>query len=150
FGKSAEVVDKDVTGIVIEMATGVSLSGRVEPPVTAAIRIEPGMDKVGFASMTNAAKAFGVSAESDPTTGAFVLKNVPAGEFSLIATHADGRTGKLAITVADHDQANLVVALEARASITGKVIDANGAAVSGVRVTAEPAAQGGPSVTARM
>jgi protocatechuate 3,4-dioxygenase beta subunit len=92
----------------------------------------------------SAAKAYRVSADSDPTTGAFVLEQVPPGAFSLIAAHADGRTGKLAVTVSDRDQASLVITLEARASIAGKVIDTAGAAVPGVRVTAEPGAPGRP------
>jgi protocatechuate 3,4-dioxygenase beta subunit len=150
YGKSAEVSDKDVTGIVIEMAAGVSLSGRVDPPVAAAVRIEVDQDKIGRGNMMNAARASGVAADSDPTTGAFVLHQVPPGEFSVIATHADGRTGKLAVTVAAKDQANLVVTLEPRASIAGKVIDASGAAVPGVRVAAEPEVPGLPSRASRV
>ncbi|HEX8108156.1 MAG TPA: carboxypeptidase regulatory-like domain-containing protein, partial [Kofleriaceae bacterium] len=150
YGKSAEVSDKDVTGIVIEMAAGVSLSGRVDPPVATAVRIEADQDKIGRGNAMNAARAFGVAADSDPTTGAFVLHQVPPGEFSVIATHADGRTGKLAVIVADKDQANLVVTLEPRASIAGKVIDASGAAVPGVRVAAEPEVPGLPSRAARI
>jgi hypothetical protein len=144
YGKSAEVSDKDVTGIVIEMAAGVSLSGRVDPPVAAAVRIEVDQDKTSRGNLMSAARAAGVAADSDPTTGAFVLRHVPPGEFSVIATHADGRTGKLAVTVSDKDQANLVVTLEPRASIAGKVIDASGAAVPGVRVAAEPGIPGLP------
>ncbi len=151
YGKSAEVSDKDVTGIVIEMAAGVSLSGRIDPPVATAVRIEADKDKIGRGNnMMNAARASGVAADSDPTTGAFVLHQVPPGEFSVIATHADGRTGKLAVTVADKDQANLVVTLEPRASIAGKVIDASGAAVPGVRVAAEPEVPGLPSRALRV
>jgi protocatechuate 3,4-dioxygenase beta subunit len=146
FGKAAEVREQDVTGLVIEMTAGVRLSGRVDPPVAASIRTEPDMDRMGRDS---AAKAYGVSADSDPATGTFVLEQVPPGAFSLIATHADGRTGKLAVTVADRDQANLVVALEARASIAGKVIDTTGAPVPGVRVAAEPDVPGRPRIAAR-
>lgn len=150
YGKSAEVSDKDVTGIVIEMAAGVSLSGRVDPPVATAIRIEADQDKISRSNVMNAGRAAGVTADSDPTTGAFVLHQVPPGEFSVIATHADGRTGKLAVTVADKDQASLVVTLEPRASIAGKVIDASGAAVPGVRVAAEPAVPGLPRRARRL
>lgn len=147
FGKAAEVREQDVTGLVIEMTAGVRLSGRVDPPVAASIRTVPDMDRMG---RDGAAKAYGGSADSDPTSGAFVLEQVPPGAFSLIATHADGRTGKLAVTVADRDQANLVVTLEARASIAGKVIDTTGAAVPGVRVAAEPDVPGRPRIAARL
>jgi hypothetical protein len=146
-GKDVEVREQDVTGFVIEMTAGVHLSGRVDPPVAASIRTEPDMGRMGRDS---AAKAYGVSADSDPTTGAFVLEQVPPGAFSLIATHADGRTGKLAVTVADRDQADLVVTLEPRASIAGKVIDTTGAAVAGARVAAEHDLPGVPRIAVRL
>lgn len=60
----------------------------------------------------------------------------------VIAIYADGWTGKLAVIVADKDQVNLVVTLESRASIAGKVIDVSGVVVLGVRVAAEPVVLG--------
>ncbi|HEX3763211.1 MAG TPA: carboxypeptidase regulatory-like domain-containing protein [Kofleriaceae bacterium] len=149
FGKHAEVRDQDVTGIVIEMTAGVRLSGRIEPPVATSLRLEPELDKMSRGKASTA-KVYGVSGDSDPATGTFVLEQVPPGEFSLIATHADGRTGKLAVTVADRDRSDLVVTLEPRASIAGKVVDAGGAAVPGVQVAASPDAPGLPRSAARI
>ena len=37
LGKNIEVTNKDVTGVVIELANGATLSGRVEPPGRARI-----------------------------------------------------------------------------------------------------------------
>ncbi len=132
-GKTAEVVDKDVTGIVIELATGVVLSGKVDPARVSSIGLELEDGKVGFGNMFDAMKAMVVRGESD-ATGAFTLRAAPPGEFLLVATTTDGSKGKLEITVTTADQTNLVVKLEARASIAGKVIDEKGAAVPGVRV----------------
>ncbi len=135
IGKSIEVVDKDVTGVVIELATGVILAGKVEPGMVASIGLEVDESKMGFGSMFDAMKAMAVRGESEPT-GEFKLKAAPPGTFQLVATTPDGRKGKLEVTVADADQTGLVVKLEARASIAGKVIDEKGAAVAGVRVVA--------------
>lgn len=132
-GKTAEVVDKDVTGIVIELATGVVLSGKVDPAMVSSIGLEFEEGKIGIGNMFDAMKAMTVRGESD-ATGAFTLKAAPPGEFLLVATTTDGRKGKLAITVGNADQTNLVVKLEQRASIAGKVIDEKGVAVAGVRV----------------
>ena len=62
-----------------------------------------------------------VHGDADPKTGEFTLHNVPAGAYKLIAK-AKGRPGR---QVADHgrhaDQKGLVVALEVRAAVSGKV-----------------------------
>jgi hypothetical protein len=135
LGKQVEVVDKDVTGIVLEMSRGARLSGRVEPGVVAAISIELEPGKIGLANMFDMVKTLLVKAESD-VSGVFALENVPPGVFTLVAKHQDGRTGKLAITVTDAPQDGLVVKLEPRAAFAGRVIDANGAPVAGVHVSA--------------
>ena len=135
IGKQVDVVDKDVTGVVIELEAGVTLAGRVEPGAVAALSIEPKTDRVGLDNIFSMLKAAVVRADSDET-GVFTLRAVPAGSFTLVAKTADGSTGKLPIEVADKDQTGLVVKLEKRASIAGKVIDDRGKPVSGMRVTA--------------
>ena len=135
IGKSIELVDKDITNFIIEMATGTTLSGRVDPGTTASLAIElENADKIGIATMFEAVKAMIVHADSDDT-GAFTLKSVPPGSYRIVATAADGRKGKLAVTVTAADQMGLVVKLEPRASLAGRVVDASGAAVVGVRVS---------------
>ncbi len=133
IGKQVEVVDKDVSGVVVELASGVTLSGRVEPGVTAVLGIELDSEKIGIANMFEAVKAMIVHTDADET-GAFTLKAVPPGTFSIVATTSDGRKGKLPVTVTTVDQVGLVVKLEPRASFAGRVVDASGAPVSGVRV----------------
>jgi hypothetical protein len=135
IGTNIEVVDKDVEGVIVEMAAGVTLSGRIEPAFTSArMSIEPA-GQIGLANMFEAAKAFLVHGETD-ATGAFTLKNVPPGAFKLKANATDGHAGLLAITVADADESGLVVKMESRASVAGKVIDTSGKPVAGTRVRA--------------
>ena len=131
IGKPVEVIDKDVTGVTIEMGIGVTVSGRVEPGTVAEVTIEP--TQVGIGNIFEAIKALLVRADSD-VTGAFVLHHVPPGAFTLHAHVTDGRAGSLPLVVALVDQTGIVIKLEPRASITGRVVDGNGAPVAGVKV----------------
>ena len=135
IGKNVDVVDKDVTGVVVEMATGVTVAGRVEPPVAG---VEIGLElagQIGLGNMFDAAKTLLVHGTSD-ARGMFELHNVPAGSFQITADAPDGQAGKLAVTMADADQSGLVVKLEARGTVSGRVLDTNGAPAAGERVTA--------------
>ncbi len=131
IGRPVEVVDKDVTGLVIEMGRGVTVSGKVEPGAVAEISIEPA--QIGIGNIFEALKAVLVRGSSD-ATGAFVLHHVPPGSFTLHARVTDGRAGKLPVIIEATDKSGIVVKLEARASIVGKVIDTNGAPVARVHV----------------
>ncbi|MBS1120038.1 MAG: hypothetical protein H6Q90_2266, partial [Deltaproteobacteria bacterium] len=132
IGQPVEVIDRDVDGVIVEMSAGSTVSGRVDGAAIAAIGVTPESATLG--NMFDVMKAAAVHGASDPG-GAFVLHNVPHGNFTLTARTRDGRVGTLAITVRDVDQANLVVKLETRASIAGRVIDGNGAPVGGLRVS---------------
>ncbi len=136
IGKGVTVVDKDVTGVELEIEAGVTLAGKVTPPQAAAITVELA-GEVGIANMFDAIKTFMVRGDSDPTTGAFTLHNVPTGAFKLIAKATAGPVGQLPIVVTAADQRDLIVPLETRASISGKVIDTTGAAVAGIPVSAK-------------
>jgi hypothetical protein len=136
IGKNVEIVDKDIEGLVIEMSAGVTVSGRVEPAMAAARMSIEMAGQVGIANMFEAAKAMLVHGETD-AAGAFTLKNVPAGAFKLLARAPDGHSGELSILVAEVDQNGLVVKLESRASVAGRVVDTNGKPVAGSRVSAD-------------
>lgn len=133
LGKPVEVVDKDITGQVIEMSVGVTVSGRVEPGTIASISVEP--SQVGIGNIFEALKAMLVTAESD-ATGAFELHHVPPGSFTLHAKVSDGRAGTVPLLVATTDKSGVVVKLEPRASIAGRVVDPSGAPVARVHVAA--------------
>ena len=135
IGKNVDVVDKDVTDVIIELATGATIAGRVEPPVA---NVEVGLElagQIGLGNMFEAAKTFLVHATTD-AQGMFELKNVPAGSFNVTGTAPDGSEGKTPVAVTEKDQTGLMVKLEARATVSGRVIDTNGAPVDGARVNA--------------
>lgn len=134
IGKQVEIVDKDVTGVVIELATGVSIAGRVEPPGPATIALEL-EGEVGIANMFEAVKTILVKAEADGN-GNFKLANVPPGKFLVTALTKEGSRGKAPVTIANVDQTGLVVTVTKRASIVGRVVDTNGKPQPGIRIAA--------------
>ncbi|HUJ61749.1 MAG TPA: carboxypeptidase regulatory-like domain-containing protein [Kofleriaceae bacterium] len=136
IGKPIEVPDHDVRDVIVELSAGVTLSGRVEPGMHATLGLAL-TGEIGLGNAFQAAKLAMMHAETD-ATGAFVMHNVPAGSFELRATSDDGPAGKLALTVGDTDQANLIVPLETRATVTGRVVDTHGAPVAGLRIAARP------------
>jgi hypothetical protein len=140
-GQPVIVKDADVTDVLVVMEIGATLSGRVEPGAVASLALEVDSENVGLSNMFDVIKAVMVGGSSDES-GAFTIHNAPPGEFTLVARTKDGRTGKLPVTIAFTDQTGLVVPLESRAAIAGKVVDALGAPVGGVEVNARSTAAG--------
>jgi len=133
-GKQVNVVDKDVTDVQLELETGVTLSGHVTPPQEATMTVEMA-GPIGITNLFEAVKTMMVHGDADPKSGEFTLHNVPAGAYKLIAKAKEGPVGKLPIVVADADQKGLVVALEVRAAVSGKVVDTTGALIADARIS---------------
>jgi protocatechuate 3,4-dioxygenase beta subunit len=133
IGETVDITDKSITGVVIELDKGVTVSGRVDPPGPASIGLTiEGERRV--ASMFQMAAV--VHADAD-AAGRFTLRNVPpGGKFVITANTADGSAGKLPINTTDVDQQELVVALETRATISGTVVDEHGSPASDASVDA--------------
>ncbi len=133
IGKPIEIKDRDVTGVVVEMGVGVTVSGRVEPARVAKVSIA--LKNVGLANMFDAMKTAMVQTDTD-ASGAFTLTHVPAGAFVVTATTRAGDKGAVDVVVGTEDKRDIVVQLERQASISGRVVTAKGSAVAGVRVSA--------------
>jgi len=133
-GQNVAIVDKDITDVIVELGTGVTLSGRVEPPGVATVGLEL-EGEVGIANMFEMVKSMMVKGESD-AAGNFKLANAPPGKFKIRAVTKEGNTGKLPVTIATVDQTGLVVQLTKRASIAGRVVDTNGKPAPNIHVMA--------------
>ncbi len=138
MGTNVTVTDRDVDDVVVELERGVVLSGRVEPPMAARLSLEIDAESVGMSNFVQAISAAVVRAQSGDD-GNFVLRGVPSGKYTLVATTDDGHSGELALEIADRDLEGLVVELDPRASVSGLVVDATGQPIAGLRVSARPA-----------
>jgi protocatechuate 3,4-dioxygenase beta subunit len=136
IGTSVTVGTKDLGDVELEIEAGVTIAGKVTPQQAAVVTIELAAE-IGIANMFDAIKTFMVHGDADPATGAFTLHNVPTGAFKLVARATAGPVGKLPITITAADQRDVVVPLEVRASLSGKVIDTTGAAIAGATVSAK-------------
>jgi protocatechuate 3,4-dioxygenase beta subunit len=141
--KFVDVSDKDVEDVLLFVDLGATLRGRVEPPTAATLSLEVQEKDIGLANVLGLVGATLAHGRAAPEDGRFEMKSVPQGAFQLVARADDGRTGKLAVVVRLDDQGDLVVKLEPRASIAGKVVDANGSPVGGVEVDVSRQETGG-------
>ena len=128
------VVDRDVTGVVVTMAHGATLSGRVEPAGAATLHLIQ-LDRVAPAGQPGVLASF-VSGTADDT-GAFSIPHVLPGAFRVEAEGADGARGALEVHVGSADRGGLVISLDAHATIRGRVVDTAGAPVAGRLVFAD-------------
>jgi hypothetical protein len=135
IGQPVTVVDRDVTDVVVRVTAGATLAGTVTPGAVTAVGLELDVGTLGAGDELAVMQAEQVHGESD-ASGGFTLRNVPPGAFTLVAQAADGRVGKLPVVVTAADQAGLVIGLEPRGAVSGRVLDRDGRPVAGVTVHA--------------
>ncbi|MBL8626501.1 MAG: carboxypeptidase regulatory-like domain-containing protein [Myxococcales bacterium] len=84
------------------------------------------------------------------TGGAFVLRDLPAGTYVVVAESAAGRVQATVPLAADEDRTGVALVLASKHTVTGRFVDlATGAPVPGVRATVTPtvgAGAGLPSI----
>jgi protocatechuate 3,4-dioxygenase beta subunit len=124
-GPIVDVRDRDVGGVSIMYPARVMLTGTVTPPAEASI--------VGHVVGTQLSGGWSRSDAS----GKFVLRSKRGAAMTISATTADGRSGELSNVPALSDQTNLVIALAADASISGKVTDEQGLPIAGAVVSGD-------------
>lgn len=119
----------DVDGISIAMSSGVTLSGRIQPPVAAELSLSP-------ASYPNEDPRLERAVAKCASDGTFTIRNVPPGAITIEA-RTPSHVGELEVHVGTVDQHGLVMALDPVVSveIRGTVVDDTGAPVANVGVT---------------
>ena len=133
MGSSVEVIDADVDDLQITLGTGVHIRGRVEPPVAATIKLEIDMQSLGLMNMMTAI-GNGFVRDRSAEDGTFDLSPVAASKVKVVAMAEDGRTGEVDLDIGTDDIDDVVVTLEERARLAGRVVDAAGAPVEGAKV----------------
>ncbi len=146
IGKSITVEDRDLTDVIVTVDDGTTLSGRVEPAAEAQLGLSMDTKDIGLGNMFDVARAAMVRGASKPD-GTFTVKNAPRGKYDLVAHTSDGRRGELAVDIGADDQTGLIVKLEDRGAISGRVVDAGGKPVGGVKVDARGSSGSGFSLS---
>ncbi|MEM7160494.1 MAG: carboxypeptidase regulatory-like domain-containing protein [Myxococcota bacterium] len=131
----------DAPELTLTLNAAPTIVGRVEPPTVAQVSIElrpetMQMGMGGGGGMIFAASG-GASVETDGD-GNFELGPAMPGPRTLVARVADGRAGEVTVEVGPDGAKDVVIRLEQRATLSGVVRNASGAAVAQANVSLRP------------
>ena len=115
-----DVIDRDITGVVIELELGVRVTGKVDPPME--VFIQPSCRSRSF--------------ESDRKTGAFIAEHLPIGACRLGAESSDGWKGETSIIVGERGEQDVMIKLVRKPAIQGRVVSSDGTPVAKAEVQA--------------
>ena len=135
---TVEVRGAPVTDVALTVRRGAFVTGRVEPPGVAEVTVIEDAPDDDFAAMPGPGMmrlALGGPAVRTGADGSFRIGPFEPGPVRLGARAADGRRGEADVAVAATGAAGVVIALEARGSIRGRVATAAGAPVTSAVVT---------------
>jgi Carboxypeptidase regulatory-like domain/PDZ domain len=134
-GTSAEVIDADVEDLLVVMDPGATVRGRVQPPMPASVHVAMDGESMGFGQVLGAIANALVRTRSGDD-GGFELRPVASGKLKLVAQGDDGSHGELSIELGSDDLADVVIEMHPRTQLAGRVEDAHGKPVVGVKVVA--------------
>ena len=133
YGVQLDVpTEGDPEDMEISAVRTTTVAGRLDPPVRGRINISPasdGMDR--FVAWT---KTMHVRTESD-AEGRFELPDVPPGTWLLVASAADGSKARKKLEIPEQGVDDLVLELEGRAMVRGRIVDAGDLPIAGARLT---------------
>lgn len=133
MGSSAQVDDQDVSDVLVVMDAGVHIRGRVSPAVPARVSVRVDAEGMSMSTMMQSISNAMVHASTD-ADGAFDLHPVAQGALTVVAEADDGSRGELSVDVGETDLDGLVIELQPRASVRGRVLDASGRPGAGLTV----------------
>ncbi|MCR9161190.1 MAG: carboxypeptidase regulatory-like domain-containing protein [Nannocystaceae bacterium] len=132
-GTSATVEDEDVSGVLVEMAAGVTIRGRIDPPGPATVSLRVNGEGMGLTDVLSGIGNALVRTRTDED-GRFELRPVSPGELEIVAEADDGSRGALKLEVSDEGEDDVVVDVEPRVSFEGTVVTAGGEPVTDAKV----------------
>lgn len=131
------IEDADVEDFEVAVERGVSVSGTLDPPQAADVKVSLRKDVGGFEVMLKGRKLRSATGRSDER-GEFSLGTVPVGEWKLVAEGEDGSLGELEISVPEEGLDGVRLAMKPRPSVRGTVVRSDGDVPAGLtlRLTA--------------
>lgn len=145
FPGTAVEVDGKQDDVLVELKAGAKITGRVDPPTIAEVKIELSPDSMMMGGgLVVLAAAGGVNTEED---GEFEIGPVRPGKTTLTARASDGRAGRVDVEVGPDGAKDVVISLESRATLAGTVKTVSGDPVAGALVSFRPKRPDGASVS---
>lgn len=129
---TVDVGKAPVPDVTLTVKAGMFITGRVDPPGPAEVSEEIPQD-ANLMDADHMRFVVGGNEARTEADGTFKIGPFPPGEVHLKAHAADGRQGVATVTVPVTGE--VVIALEDRGSIAGRVVDANGDPLLGVTVS---------------
>lgn len=133
---SVEVGGDAASSVLIELERALTIQGRVEPAVHAEVSIELDAESLSVGRGGMMMLQGMASASATAATGNFELGPVNPGRYTLQARTADGRGGSIEVEVGPEGARDVVIPLEPRAVLAGRVEDFGGKPVGDVTVRA--------------
>ena len=144
-GPVVTIAERDVTDAVVELDLGVAITGRVDPQGLARISLEIADEEPGLLTVISSIGNMLVRGAAD-ARGEFSLRPIQPGKLRVVAVGLDGSRGQVDIEVGARGASDVRIALQPRATVTGRVVDAGGAPLTRGRVelqTTAPRRRGG-------
>jgi protocatechuate 3,4-dioxygenase beta subunit len=134
LGKNVAVDDADVSDVIVTVKSGAMISGHVEPRGIAEVGLQlvPESTMMGGLDLDTLPIVTGSKRTRDD--GEFTIGPVKPGSVKLVARAGDGRKGVIELDVPADGANNVVITLEPKSSLSGKVVDADGKPVGDAMV----------------
>ncbi|MGH1343703.1 MAG: sigma-70 family RNA polymerase sigma factor [Nannocystales bacterium] len=130
FETRVEVEAADVEGVEVAVERGAVVSGRIEPPQAADVRVRLRKEQGGLEVMLKGNMISHAHVRSD-AEGLFSISSVPVGDWKLSAEGTDGSLGEADISVSDSGIDGFELRMEPRPVIRGRV-DAGDVSAAGL------------------
>ena len=126
---SVTIKDGDVEGLTLEVDSGVSVQGQLDPPQPAEVKLALTQSTGGFGVLLQGQRIRAAHGLADDE-GRFDLSTVPVGTWLVVAEAADGSRGQAEITVAESGLQDVRIPMEPRPSLGGTVTHTDGTPLS--------------------
>ncbi len=130
---SITIRDADQDGVEIPLEPGTEISGRIEPPGIAQVRLAMRGSTGGIEVLLQSVKVQHAKVTT-AADGSFTLAGAPRGSWKLVAEAVDGSAGELEIEVGEGPTRDIRLEMAPRPAVRGRVVDVEGRPLGQVSV----------------